>query len=495
MLPKSSGRPARHESGVPHFYLWLTGEARQGISTPLSVSNPFDGSLVATASVAGRRQIREAIESSRQASEKMKRMPRHSRAELLRNIAGGIKASATELTDALVMEAGKPRSFAELEVKRTITTFTIASEEARRFCGEQIPMDATTQGEGYSGYSERLPLGVIFGITPFNFPLNLVAHKVAPALAAGNSIIIKPSSRTPICALILARIITEAGAPAGAVNVLPMHHKDVSMLLHSDHIRFLTFTGSADVGWGLKQLVHKQKVALELGGNSGSYVDRTADISRAAERLALGGFVQAGQSCIAVQRIYVHREIYDAFLSQLTAVARKIKVGNPQHKDVQVGPVISMKAADRIIRWIREAEAGGATVVLGGKQQAEKHGRIIQPTILTDVKESMQVCCKEVFGPVVTVTPVAGVDEAVQRINGSPFGLQAAIFSHDLPTVEYATRHLEVGGIIINDFPTYRADHMPYGGVKASGMGREGIRSAMLEMSEEKMIVTRLSRE
>lgn len=493
MLSKRPGPKPKAEPGVPHFYLWLTGEARQGISTPLSVTNPFDGSLIATASVAGRRQIREAIESSRQAFEKMKRMPRHSRAELLRNIAGGIKASATELSDALIMEAGKPRSFAELEVKRTITTFTVASEEARRFCGERIPMDATAQGEGYSGYTERLPLGIIFGITPFNFPLNLVAHKVAPALAAGNSIIIKPSSHTPICALILARIITEAGAPAGAMNVLPMHHKDVSMLLHSDSIKFMSFTGSADVGWGLKQLVHKQKVALELGGNSGSYVDRTTDISRAAERLALGGFVQAGQSCIAVQRIYVHRDAYDGFLSQLIAAGKKIKAGNPQQKDVQVGPVINMKAADRIIKWIREAEAAGATVALGGQRQPKEHGRIIQPTILTDVKESMQVCCKEIFGPVITVTPVAGVEEAVQRINRSPFGLQAAIFSHDLRSVEYATQNLEVGGVIVNDFPTYRADHMPYGGVKGSGLGREGVRSAMLEMSEEKMIVTRLS--
>lgn len=423
---------------------------------------------------------------------KMRNMARHSRAELLLAIASGIKQAATELTDALIMEAGKPRGYAELEVKRTITTFTIASEEARRFSGEIIAMDAFAQGEGYSGHSERIPLGIIFGITPFNFPLNLVAHKVAPALAAGNSIIIKPSSLTPISALILARIISEAGAPAGAVNVVPMHHKDVPMLLHNEHIKMLSFTGSADIGWHLKQSVIRQKVSLELGGNSGSYVDETCNLNWAAERLALGGFAQAGQSCISVQRIYVHQRVYDSFLSQLIRFGKKIKTGDPLNKDVVTGPVINLKTATRISQWIREAESAGARIELGGKRLPDENGRIIEPTILTDVKESMQVSCKEVFGPVVTVTPVSGVEEAVHRINRSHFGLQAAIFSHNLRSVEYATRHLEVGGIIVNDFPTYRADHMPYGGVKGSGLGREGVHSAMLEMSEEKMIVTRL---
>lgn len=492
MSPQRSGHRPGSTAAVPHFYLWLTGEARQGIAAPLPVTNPFDGALIATASIAGRRQIREAVESSAQAFEKMKRMPRHSRAELLRNIANGIRASAIELVDALILEAGKPRSFAELEVMRTITTFTIAAEEARRFCGEQIPLDAIAQGEGYSGHTERVPLGIIFGITPFNFPLNLVAHKVAPALAAGNSIIIKPSSLTPVCALILARIITEAGAPAGAVNVLPMHHKDVPMLLHNEQIKMVSFTGSADVGWGLKQMVHKQKIALELGGNSGSYVDAQSNSELAAERLALGGFVQAGQSCIAVQRIYVHQKIYDTFLSQLVAAAAKIKTGNPQKKDVQVGPVINAKAADRIISWVREAEAAGARVILGGNRLAQ-HDKMIEPTILTDVKESMTVCSKEIFGPVITVAKVSGVEAAVRRINRSRFGLQAAIFSHDLRNIEYAAQHLDVGGVIINDFPTFRADHMPYGGVKHSGTGREGLHAAMLEMSEVKLIVSRTS--
>jgi len=493
MLAHKLGRPANSEPEVPHFYLWLNNEARQGMSTALDITSPYDGILVGTASVAGRRQIREALASSKQAFRQLKAMSRHQRAELLFKVVERLNDARTELIDALILEGGKPRIFAEQEFERTTATFTWAAEEAKRFCGEQIPLDGMARGEGYEGYTRREPIGTIAAITPFNFPLNLVAHKVAPALATGNPVLLKPASSTPISALILARIISTAGFPAGSVNAMPIRHQDIPMLLKSDSIKMLSFTGSPETGWALKQLARKQRIVLELGGNSGSFVDQSADLAWAASQLALGGFAHAGQSCIAVQRIYVHQKVYKPFLEKLIENTAATKAGNPKDADVITGPVITPWSAQRIMRWIREAEAGGAKIACGGKRLKLGRGQVIQPTILTDVKDSMQICCKEVFGPVITATPVADADEAIRRINRSEYGLQAAVFSNDLRTIQHAVEALEVGGVVINDFPTYRVDHMPYGGIKNSGMGREGIRSAMLEMTEEKMVVTRHS--
>ncbi|MDQ7011360.1 MAG: aldehyde dehydrogenase family protein [Mariprofundaceae bacterium] len=479
------------EAEAPHFYLWLNGEARRGISTTYRVTNPYNHALVATVSIAGRRQIREAVQSAEKAHVELRAMSRFERAELLLKMVQGFHDARTEIVDALILEGGKPRTFAEQEFERTIATFTWAAEEATRFCGEQIPMDGMARGKGYEGYTLRRPIGIIFGITPFNFPLNLVAHKVAPAFACGNAIIIKPASNTPISALIMARIASESGAPAGSLNVLPMRHQDVPLLLMDERIKMLSFTGSAETGWALKKIARKQRVTLELGGNSGSYVDVSADLDRAAERLALGGFAQAGQSCIAVQRIYVHQDVYDTFTKRLVTAARATKAGDPRDADTVTGPLISARDVDRVLAWIEEAVADGAVIACGGKRLSEGCGQIIEPTVLTHVHDAMLVCCREVFAPLVTVTPVQDTDEAIRRINDSPFGLQAAVFSHDLRTISRATEDIEAGGIVINDFPTLRIDHMPYGGTKDSGLGREGIRSAMLEMSEEKMIVLR----
>ena len=403
----------------------------------------------------------------------------------------GLQDARSEIVDALIMEGGKPRMFAEQELARTLSVFTWAAEEAKRFCGERIPMDGMERGLGYEGYTRREPIGTILGICPFNFPLNLVSHKVAPALAAGNPVIIKPPTNTPISALILARIASEAGAPPGSLNVLPMRHEDASLLLENEHIKMISFTGSPKVGWALKKKAGKQRVTLELGGNSGTIVDASADLPWAAKRCALGGFAQAGQSCIAVQRIYVHSGAYDTFLDLLISEAGALKIGDPRKDGVTVGPVINSQAADRIMDWIEEAVSAGARVVHGGKRRRLGCGNVIEPTILTDVDEKMRVCCKEVFGPVVAVTPFEELETAIHRINGSGFGLQAAIFSNDLRSVQLAVELLEVGGVVVNDFPTYRVDHMPYGGVKDSGLGREGIRSAMLEMTLEKMVVIR----
>jgi len=490
MLAHQLGQPANSEPEVPHFYLWLNSEARQGMSSVLEVTSPYDGTLLGTVSIAGRRQIREALISSEKAFQKLKAMSRYQRAELLFKVVEMLHDAKTELIDALILEGGKPRVFAEQEFTRTVNTFTWAAEEAKRFCGIQIPMDGMAHGEGYEGYTRREPIGTIAAITPFNFPLNLVAHKIAPALATGNPVLLKPASTTPISALLLARLISDAGFPAGSVNAMSIRHQDIPILLQSDAIKMLSFTGSADVGWALKQIARKQRVVLELGGNSGSFVDQSADLTWAAKQLTMGGFAHAGQSCIAVQRIYVHKNVYEQFLEKMIENAASTKAGNPLNSDVITGPVITSESADRIITWIREAVASGAKVACGGKRLRFGRGQVIQPTILTEVKDSMLVCCKELFGPVVTIVPVENCEEAIRRINRSEYGLQAAVFSHDLPTIQSAVEKLEAGGVVINDFPTYRVDHMPFGGTKNSGLGREGILSAMLEMSDEKMVIT-----
>jgi len=485
--------PANSEPEAPHFYLWLHGEARKGIQAHLDIYNPFDGSLIATTSIAGRRQINEAIHSAKQALPRLFSMPRSQRAKGLLNIATLLKEASTELIDTLIMEAGKPRLFAEQEVERCISTFTYAAEETRRFCGEQIPLDGLSRGKGYEGYTRREPIGIIFGITPFNFPLNLMAHKVAPALAVGCPIIIKPASNTAVSALILARIISQAGFPDGSVNVLPMRHRDISVLLQDDAIKMLSFTGSANVGWTLKRQAWKQKVTLELGGNAGVYIDKTADLNMAAKQLSLSAFGFAGQSCISAQRVYVHQHIYDEFLTSLIQETRQIASGNPSHENTIVGPVINKASADRIQLWIQDAVSCGAKIAIGGQCLDLGKGLVVAPTILTHVQESMPVCSHEIFAPVVTVSPVNDVSTAIKHINTSEFGLQASIFSHDTRIIQQAISEIQCGGIIINDAPSFRTEHMPYGGVKHSGMGREGIRSAMLEMSVEKMIVTRQS--
>jgi len=473
---------------TPHFYLWINGEAHEG-KDRAEITNPYNDSPIATVSIAGHQQISEALCGCRKAFSHLKHMSRFERASILERIPDGLQDARVEMIDALIMEGGKPRMFAEQEFGRSLSVFAWAAEEAKRFCGEQIPMDGMQRGIGYEGYTRREPIGPVLGICPFNFPLNLVSHKVAPALAVGNPTIIKPATSTPISSLILARIVSEAGAPPGSLNVLPMQHDDISLLLDDDNIKMLTFTGSPTVGWALKKQAEKQRIILELGGNSGTIVDASADLAWAAKRCALGGFAQAGQSCIAVQRIYAHISIYDDFLDILTTETKAINIGDPQQADVAVGPVIHSRAASRIMVCIEDAVSSGARIVSGGKRRRMGCGNVIEPTIITHVNEDMDICRKEIFGPVITLTPYEELKTAIQWINQSDFGLQAAIFSNNLQHVHQAIESLQVGGIVVNDFPTYRVDHMPYGGVKNSGIGREGIRSSMLEMTHEKMVV------
>ncbi|MDQ6965968.1 MAG: aldehyde dehydrogenase family protein, partial [Mariprofundaceae bacterium] len=389
---------------VPHFYLWIHGEARSG-AEEFEVLNPYNDVCMGTVSMAGHKEVCEAVNSACKAAPELAGMSRYARSILLKDIAAGLDDARGEIIDALIIEGGKPRMFAEQELERSLAVFSWAAEEARRFCGEQIPMDGMQRGEGYEGYTRREPIGPILGITPFNFPLNLVAHKIAPALAVGNPIIIKPAGDTPISALLLARIISQAGAPAGSVNVLPMPHEEVAGLLAGDEIRMLSFTGSPNVGWALKRQATRQRVTLELGGNSGSIVDNSADLSFAAARCALGGFAQAGQSCIAVQRIYVQQKAFEPFLKMLKQETAKLGVGDPRAEGVAVGPLINKAAADRVSTLIKQAEKDGAAIVHGGKRRRIGSGNVIEPTILTNVDERMDVCKSEVFGPVVTVTP------------------------------------------------------------------------------------------
>jgi len=382
-------------------------------------------------------------------------------------------------------EAGKPITDARREVARAVQTFTIAAEEAKRIPGEVIPLDWTPGMDSHVGILRRVPIGPVLGITPFNFPLNLVAHKVAPALAAGNPIVIKPAPQTPMTALLLAEVALEAGVPPGGLNVLPCDNQVAERLVVDPRFKLLSFTGSAAVGWMLKAKCGKKKVVLELGGNAGVIVEQDADLDFAAQRCASGGFGYAGQTCISVQRIFVHHSVVDLFTTKFLLQVARLKGGDPNDEATVVGPLIDQHAAHRVEEWIGEAVAQGARVLLGGKRM----GSVVEATVLTNVTPTMKVSCQEVFGPVVTVTPYRQFDEALQAMNRSEYGLQAGVFTQDVNKVFHAFRHLEVGAVLANEIPTFRAEHMPYGGVKDSGLGREGLRVSIEEMTEPRFLV------
>jgi glyceraldehyde-3-phosphate dehydrogenase (NADP+) len=395
-----------------------------------------------------------------------------------------------ELAETIVSEAGKPITYAEGEVDRCILTFSIAEEEAKRIGGEVIPLDITAAAAGRTGITRRFPIGPIAAITPFNFPLNLVAHKVAPALAAGNTVVVRPASQTPFSSLILGRICMEAGVPKGAINVVPSPVAVAQKLLTDERIKKISFTGSDEVGWGLKDKCGKKKITLELGGNAAVIVHSDCDLDFAAERIAVGSFAYAGQICISIQRIYVEEAIFAVFKKRfLRAIKEKIGVGDPRKRTTVVGPMIDAASADRVMEWIQEAKDGGAKVPCGGKRKRN----VIQPTVLTNVDPRMKISCREAFGPVVTLDAYRDFEEALNRVNDSVYGLQAGVFTRDIRRIHSAFCELDVGGVIINDYPTFRVDNMPYGGVKNSGMGREGVKYAIEEMTELKLLVLNLS--
>jgi len=454
----------------------------------VDIHSPYDQSVVGSVTLAGQRELEHAIESAVEAFETTRKMPSYQRQAILHKVSIGIQNRKEEFARMMALEAGKPIRTARAECDRAIFTFQIAAEESTRIGGEYLPMDLQDFTAGRWGMVKRFPLGPIAAITPFNFPLNLVAHKVAPAIAAGCSMVLKPAPQTPITALMLAEVVHEAGWPAGALNVLPLANEDAELMVTDDRLKMLTFTGSGKVGWQLKAKSGKKKVVLELGGNAGVIIHSDADLEYAAERCAVAGYSYAGQSCISVQRILVHRSAFDKFLAAFLGRVDKLKCGDPLQETTDIGPLIRPSDVERAMAWVGEAEKAGAKVLRGGKA----HGSVMEPTVLTNTKPEMRVNCEEVFAPVKTVEPYDDFEAAIRHINNSAYGLQAGIFTRDAKLLFHAYEQLEVGGVIAGDVPTFRIDHMPYGGVKDSGLGREGLRYAIEEMTEPKLLVMNL---
>ncbi len=469
-------------------YPFLVGGEHRFSAERAEVRDPYTQEVVAVVSLASSEDVAEAIARAAAAFRVTRDLPSYVRADVCHRVAERLAERKDEVAEIITREAGKPIRDARLEVTRAIATFRAAAEEAKRLGGELMPLDWLPGSERRWAIVRRFPIGPILGITPFNFPVNLVAHKVAPAIASGNPILIKPSPQTPLSALTLGEIVQEAGWPEGGLSVLPCSNVVAEQMLLDERIKMLTFTGSAAVGWMLKAKVPKKKVTLELGGNAAVVVHEDADLEYAAWRSVQGGFAYAGQTCISVQRIFVHQSVYEPFLEKLRQGVRNLVVGDPKEETTDVGPMISLAAAERVEMWVKEAVQAGAKVLVGG----ERHGALFMPTVLTEVTPDMKVSCEEVFAPLVVVSRYTEFEEALRLVNASRYGLQAGVFTRDVQRIFRAYSELEVGGVIINDVPTYRADHMPYGGVKESGFGREGVRSAIEEMTELRVLVLNL---
>ncbi len=476
---------ARAVEAPTHHALPIAGERRRTATAELVV-NPFDGSTVATIGVGTQADLDDAIAAAVKAFEEFKTWPRYKRKELLLGIVARLRERRDAFVDLMIAESGKPRTYSGIEVDRAISTFTLAAEESTRFGGEVLPLDLSAATTGYTSIVQRFPIGVIGAIAPFNFPLNLVAHKLAPAFAVGNTVVLKPPPQAPLSALMLADVCYDAGLPPAALSVVHCPIPVAEHLATDERIAMLSFTGSAKVGWHLKQIAGKKKVVLELGGNAAAVVAADADLAWAAKRTALGSFAQAGQVCIKVQRIYVERSVYDEFAELYRREAAALGVGDPAQATTVVGPMIDTGSADRVMTWVEEARQGGAAVSGGARS-----GNVVAPAILTGTTPAMKVESEEVFGPVTTLAPVDSIDEAFRRVNETRYGLQAGIFTFDVRIIAKAFETLQVGGVIANDYPTLRVDNFPYGGIKDSGFGREGVRYAMEEMTELKTLVVK----
>jgi len=454
----------------------------------VDVRVPFDGSIIARVFQGRRLHAELAIATAVKAFGTTRRLPAFERQRVLRQIANGVQERKEEFARTLAQEAGKPIKSARIEIERSIFTFNVAAEETVRGYGEYLPLDWQQSTAGRWGIVKRFPLGPVAGITPFNFPLNLVAHKVAPAIAAGCSMVLKPAPQTPLSSLLLAEVVQFAGWPDGGLNVLPLSNEDAELLVIDDRIKLVSFTGSAPVGWAIKNKAGKKKVVLELGGNAGVIVHRDCDLAYAADRCVTGGFSYAGQSCISVQRILVEHSVYGEFTDLLLAGVSRLKLGDPLEETTDLGPLIRESDAARAVEWIQEAVRGGARLLCGGKRR----GSAVEPTVLTGTRAEMKVNCQEIFAPVVTVEPYQDFSSALKQLNESAYGLQAGLFTRDAKLIFQAYEELEVGGLIAGDVPTFRVDHMPYGGIKDSGIGREGLRDAIEEMTEPKLLVMNL---
>ena len=454
-------------------------------SKKYNVKNKSNHQVFATCSLAFENDIDNAIESAHKTFEVTKKLPAYRRKEILSKLASEIIRQKEDLANLISVETGKPIKLSRIEIDRAINTFQFAAEEVDRISGEFLNLDVTAQSENRFGITKRFPIGPVLAITPFNFPINLAAHKIAPAIAAGNTIIFKPATAAMLTGTKLASIVNEVSGIPGLINSINCSGSMIEKFLNDERIKKISFTGSCEIGWKIKQLASKQKVTLELGGNAGVVVDKDADFDFAIPRLVLGSFVHAGQSCISVQRIFVLKEILETFIQKFVEETSKVKCEDPLDENVIVGPMITENDAKRIEEWVNEAVNEGAKILIGGKRK----GEFYKPTVLTNTKPEMKVNALEAFAPIVTIEPVDTFEEGIKQINNSRYGLQAGVFTNNLKNALYAMDNLEVGGVIINDYPTFRVDNMPYGGVKDSGTGREGLRYAIEDMTELKLIV------
>jgi acyl-CoA reductase-like NAD-dependent aldehyde dehydrogenase len=453
----------------------------------VDVRSPYSGDVVGRVAQAGAEEARRAVAAADQAMRDP--LPAHKRAEILVRVAGYLGRRHEEVAQIICAEAGKPMKAARVEASRAMSTYTYAAVEARTLTGEMVPMEGSQAGVGKLGFTLQRPIGVVGAISPFNFPLNLVAHKIAPALAAGCAVVLKPASQTPLSALLLAELETEAGLPPGWLNVLVGPASEIGDVLVEDgRVRLITFTGSSEVGWKLRERAPRKRVNLELGNATPVIVAADADLDDVASRLAAHAFSFAGQSCISVQRIYVERPAFDGFVARFLPRVKALKVGDPADEETDVGPLIDRESRDRVLEWIEQARDAGADVLTGG----ELEGELLAPTVIANAAPDLNVSCREVFGPVCTVNPYDTLDEAIELANATPYGLQAGIFTASTKAALEAAERLEFGGVTVNEAPTFRADQMPYGGVKESGNTREGPRWAVREMTEERLVVIEL---
>jgi acyl-CoA reductase-like NAD-dependent aldehyde dehydrogenase len=458
-------------------------------NTSLEVTDKYTGAVATRVARADQAAITRGIGAAAAAAEPMRELAAYERRAVLCHCVERFTERAEELAMVLCVEAGKPIRDARAEVIRLIDTFRVAAEESTRIYGEVLPLDISPRASGYTGMWKRVPIGPCSFISPFNFPLNLIAHKMAPAIAAGCPFVLKPASRTPVGALIIGEILAETDLPEGAFSILPCSRGEADLFTSDERLKLLSFTGSAEVGWELKTRAGKKKVVLELGGNAGVIVDRDTDLADATERIVFGAFYQSGQSCISVQRIYVHEDLYAEARERLVAATRALKLGDPKDPETFIGPMISETEAERLEEWIRGAVAAGATLLCGG----ERRGAMIEPALLEHVPRDQPLSCREAFGPVAVLESFSDFEKALDAVNDSVYGLQAGVFTRDIGKVHRAWDRLHVGGVIIGDVPSWRVDHMPYGGVKNSGIGREGIRFSIEDMTEIRLLAIRQS--
>lgn len=474
---------------MQHFYpLYLANKAHEGADDALEVVNKYNQETVAEVARADSELLEQAIQKGLEAVPAMQALRPYQKQRILLDCVAKFTERFDEFTEALIAEGGKPEAAAKAEVKRLIATFQFAADAVTTVPeGEVLPLDATEASAGYRGFSKRVPIGLCGFISPFNFPLNLVAHKIAPAIAAGCPFILKPASYTPIGALMIADVLAETGLPEGAFSILPMSSKVADVLVTDERIKLLSFTGSDKVGWDMKARAGKKKVVLELGGNAAVMIEPDADLEKALPRVITGGYSQAGQVCISVQRVLIHKDIYQSVKDELVALARKVKSGDPSEADVVIGPMIDKGELERIQQWIDEAVKEGATLLCGG----EVDGLVMNATILENVSHESKLYKDEAFGPVMILEAYDDFDKGIELANDSRFGLQVGIYSSSINKAMQAWDHIEAGGVIINDVPTFRVDNMPYGGVKDSGFGREGVKYAIEDMTEIRLMVVK----